>query len=368
MRVALLAPLVSPIREPQIGGVATLLTDLAAGLVAAGHEVDLFAASGSAVDGLPIVDTGVDASALAGTLFRPMGPAPRPADAALAHEAFRAAYALVAEGSYDVVHNHAFDAPAIALAPQSGPPVVHTIHLPPAPAVAEALQAAARRPRPPVVAAVSASQRRGWERHARIDLVLQPGVPTARIPWTDHAGPGLLVAGRLSPEKGVLQAIAMARAAGRQLVVAGGPYDPAYAAEVEREARAGGVVLAGPLPRTQVWELMGRSSCLLFPVLWQEPFGMVGAEAQAAGCPVIGFRGGALPDVILDGVTGALVEVGDLTAAHAALAGLEGLDRAACRAHAERSLDLTPMIAAHERLYARMTGSRAAEPGRGGDP
>ncbi|MGH2722341.1 MAG: glycosyltransferase, partial [Actinomycetota bacterium] len=365
MRIALLAPLVSPIREPQIGGVATLLTDLAAGLLAAGHDVDLFGASGSAVDGLRIVDTSVDASQLAGTLFRPLGPAPGPDDLPAARDAFRTAYALIAGRSYDVVHNHAFDAPAIALAPEAGPPVVHTLHLPPAPHVAAALQEAARGPRPPTVAAVSASQRRLWERHVRIDLVLQPGVPTARIPWTARSEPGVLVAGRLSPEKGVLHAIAMARAAGRDLVVAGGPYDPAYAAEVEREARAGGVVLAGPLPRAELWDLMGRSAGLLFPVLWDEPFGMVGAEAQAAGCPVIGFRGGALPDVILEGTTGRLVEAGDLAAARRALTDLERYDRTACRVHAERSLDVAPMIAAHERLYARITGSRAAEPGRG---
>ncbi|MGH2688772.1 MAG: glycosyltransferase, partial [Actinomycetota bacterium] len=248
-----------------------------------------------------------------------------------------------------------------------GSAVVHTLHLPPAPAVAEALRATARAPRPPVVAVVSASQRRLWERYTRVDLVLEPGVPTARIPWTAQAGPCLLVAGRISPEKGVLQAIAMARAAGRELVVAGNRYDPAYAAEVEREARSGGVVLAGPLPRAELWELMGRSAGLLFPVLWDEPFGMVGAEAQAAGCPVVGFRSGALPDVVVDGVTGALVDTGDIAAAEAALVRLEGFDRAACRAHAERSLDVAPMIAAHERLYARITGSRTAEPGRGGD-
>jgi glycosyltransferase involved in cell wall biosynthesis len=357
VRIALVAPLVSPIREPQIGGVTTLLTDLALGLQAAGHDVDVFAASGSAFEGLSIVDTGVDPSELAATLFRPMGPPPR-ATHPQAYDAFRSVYALIAGGGYDIVHTHAFDAPAIDLARELDCPVVHTLHLPPDPLVSQALHAAAARPRPPSVAAVSPSHRRSWERHNRIDVLLRNGVPTARIPWSAEAGPGLLVAGRLSPEKGVLEAIAMARASGRELVVAGGRYDPAYAEAVERTAAGGGVVIAGHLPRVELWDLMSRSAALLFPILWDEPFGLVAAEAQAAGCPVIGFRGGALRDVVLDDVTGAVVDAGDIPAAGRALAKLDRFDRTACRRHAEQALDAAPMLAAHEALYARLAGAR----------
>ena len=79
LRVALLAPLVTPIREPQSSGVTTLLTDLARGLQGAGVDVHVFGASGSEVDGLTFVDTGVDPAELAESLLRPLGgPPPQP--------------------------------------------------------------------------------------------------------------------------------------------------------------------------------------------------------------------------------------------------------------------------------------------------
>jgi glycosyltransferase involved in cell wall biosynthesis len=336
--------------------VATLLTDLAEGLQQRGHEVHLFAASGSQFPGLTLVDTGVDPSELAETLFRPLAQ-PLPSEQRrhrleTARKAFATAYDAIREGTYDLVHNHAFDAPAVELARDLDVPVVHTLHLPPDPEVAAALADAAGDPRPPVVAAVSVSQCRGWATHARIDGLLRPGVPTVRIPWSESSGGALLFAGRLSPEKGVLDAIEIARRSERELVIAGGRYDPGYAGEVERAARATpGVTVAGAMPRTDLWRTMANSAALVFPIRWEEPFGMVCAEAQAAGCPVIGFARGALTDVIREGVTGAALPPGDLDAAAAAVSDLGRFDRVACRRHAEGNLDLGPMIEAHLELY-----------------
>ena len=113
MRVAIVAPMVSAIREPQRGGSQAFVSDLARGLVTRGHGVHLYCASGSAVPGVQVVDTGVDPGALAATLYRASGPAAN--GLAAAEAAFDAVYAAVREGRYDVVHNHAFDPPAISL-------------------------------------------------------------------------------------------------------------------------------------------------------------------------------------------------------------------------------------------------------------
>ena len=102
---------------------------------------------------------------------------------------------------------------------------------------------------------------------------------------------------------------------------------------------------------------MARSAALIFPVRWEEPFGMVSAEAQATGCPVIGFRRGALTEVIEEGVTGASVDPGDIDGARRAVSQLARFDRAACRRHAERRLDVAPMIEAHLALYERLAGA-----------
>ena len=117
MKIAIMAPLVTAIREPQRGGSQAFVSDLARGLTGRGHEVHVYAASGSEIPGVEVVDTGIDPRSLAGTLYRASGPAagePGEAGAASAAEsAFATAYTAVRAGRYDVIHNHAFDAPAV---------------------------------------------------------------------------------------------------------------------------------------------------------------------------------------------------------------------------------------------------------------
>src|SRR5262249_7647006 len=113
-KLAIGAPLVSPIREPQPGGSQAFVSELARGLVRRGYDVHLYAASGSAVRGVEVIDTGVDHRDLADTLYRPSSEAA--ARSTIAERAFARVYEKVREGRYDVVHNHAFDAPAVSLA------------------------------------------------------------------------------------------------------------------------------------------------------------------------------------------------------------------------------------------------------------
>jgi glycosyltransferase involved in cell wall biosynthesis len=352
MRVALVAPLVSAIREPQRGGSQAFVSDLARGLGAKGHEVDLYCASGSEVPGVRVVDTGVDPSALAATLYRASGPA---ADGlAVAGAAFAAIYAAMREVRYDVVHNHAFDPPAIRLATGMHAPVVHTLHLPPDAAVADALREVALSDRAPTVAGVSAAQGDAWRRLVAVDAILPPFVPTRLIRWSPSAGSGAVFAGRLSPEKGAIEAIEIARRAGVRIGVYGDPYDAEYSHERIEPRRADpGVELHGGVPRTAVWEVMARAAVVLCPARWEEPFGMVAAEAQACGTPVVAFHRGALDEVILDGVTGFLVAPDDVSAAADAVRRTTQLSRSRCRDHAERHLDLELSLDAHEQLYAR---------------
>jgi glycosyltransferase involved in cell wall biosynthesis len=353
MRVAIVAPLVSAIREPQRGGSQAFVSDLARGLVARGHEVDLYCASGSEVPGVRVVDTGVDPHALAATLYRASGPAADGLPAAGA--AFAGIYAAIHEVRYDVVHNHAFDPPAVSLATGTGAPVVHTLHLPPDAAVAGALREVARSDRAPTVSAVSAAQADAWQRVVAVDAILPPFVPTRLIRWSRSAGKGAVFAGRLSPEKGTIEAIEIARTAGVRIGVYGDPYDAEYSREAIEPRRSDpGVALHGGVPRTAIWEVMARAAVVLCPARWEEPFGMVAAEAQACGTPVVAFHRGALDEVILDGVTGFLVAPDDVSAAADAVRRAVQLSRSRCRDHAERHLDLELSLDAHEQLYARV--------------
>src|SRR5215472_11894366 len=112
MKIAIMAPLVTAIREPQRGGSQAFVSDLAPGLAGRGHEVHVYAAAGSQIPGAEVIDTGIDPDSLASTLYRASGagtgelgeagPAPAPA----AESAFTTAYAAMQRVRYDVIHNH----------------------------------------------------------------------------------------------------------------------------------------------------------------------------------------------------------------------------------------------------------------------
>ena len=362
-----MAPLVTPIREPQRGGSQAFVSDLARGLAGRGHDVHVYAASGSEIPGAEVIDTGVDARSLAGTLYRASGPSAggRPsagdpgeaAAAAAAEAAFTAAYLAVRASRYDVIHNHAFDAPAVRLAAALPAPVVHTLHLPPDRAVSAALRQAARHGRRPAVAAVSAFQASAWRRVVPVDAILPPYPPTGVIAWSGTAGHGALYAGRLSPEKGAAEAIDIARAAGVPIDVYGDVYDSGYSREqIDPRRSWPGVTVHPGVPRATLWEAMAGAAVVLYPARWDEPFGLAAAEAQACGTPVVAFRRGGLSEVIMDGVTGFLVRPDDVGAAAGAVSKAAGISRPACRKHAEGQLDLELSLDAHERLYRQVAG------------
>ena len=353
MKIALVAPLVSAIREPQGGGSQAFVADLSRGLTGRGHEVHVYAASGSEIPGVTVINTGVDYKSLAATLYRAGGPAPREQDAAAL--AFARVYSILRQTRYDVVHNHAFDAPAISLAGSLPVPVVHTLHLPPEQVVAAALRDTAASPRPPAVAVVSAFQARMWHSVVQVDAVLPPYVPTVVIPWSPAAGSGAIFAGRLSPEKGAAEAIDIARLAGLDIDVYGDAYDAGYDREqIDPRRSLPGVRVHPGVARSSLWTAMARAAVVLAPSQWDEPFGMAAAEAQACGTPVVAFRRGGLAEVIADGVTGFLIAPGDMRAAADGIGRVASLSRPACREHAERHLDLERSLDAHEQLYGRV--------------
>ena len=355
-----MAPLVSAIREPQGGGSQAFVSDLARGLAGRGHQVHVYAATGSQIPGVTVIDTGVDPRSLVATLYRAGGPANR--DPAPAESAFARAYSAVRENRYDLIHNHAFDAPAISLAAGLDAPVVHTLHLPPDAAIAAALRQAALRQaarggQPPAVACVSASQATIWRAVARVDAILPPYVATRSVPWSDAAGDGVIFAGRLSPEKGAAEAIDIAQAAGARIDVYGDAYDAGYARDqIAPRQDAPGVAVHQGVPRTSMWAVMARAAVVVCPARWDEPFGMAAADAQACGTPVVAFKRGGLAEIVVDGVTGFLVAPDDIQAAADGVRRSAQISRAACREHAEKHLDLERSLDAHEQFYRRVTG------------
>lgn len=345
MRIALVASLVSPMRPAEANGPHAVIVDLARGLAARGHRITVYAAAGSAVDGVEVVEVPVSPEARGASLRA--GGAARPEATAALNLGFERLFERLRADAPDVISQHAFDAAAIELA--EGMPVIHTLHLPP---IVPEVVTAARATRAPL-ATVSETSRTSWQRAGIGGLrVLRNGVPS-REPVRGAVVPVALIAGRVSPEKGTDAAIRVARRAGLAVMVAGDIYDAGYFTEVvEPFLRPREWI--GPVPREELSQLMARCAVLLMPVRWDEPFGLVAAEAQMAGCPVVGYRRGALPEVVPHRIGGWLVEPDDEPALVTAVHLARGLDRDAIRRRAERDLGVKPMISAYEGELARL--------------
>ena len=172
MRIALVASLVSPMRAAEANGPHAVIIDLARGLAARGHRVTVYAAAGSAADGVDVVEIPVEPEAR-GAELQFAGSADGDATAAL-NRGFARLFARLRHDAPDVVSQHAFDAAAIALA--EGMPVLHTLHLPP---IVSEVVAAARVTRASL-ATVSNAARESWLRAGVGHLgVLRNGVPDA---------------------------------------------------------------------------------------------------------------------------------------------------------------------------------------------
>jgi glycosyltransferase involved in cell wall biosynthesis len=345
MRIALVSSLVSPIVDAEANGPHSVIRDLARGLSERGHLVEVFAAAGSVVPGVDVAQIPVDPAA-SHAAVRADGSVDRSARDALAR-GFEALFGEVRARDPDVVSQHAFDAPAFDLA--SDLRAIHTLHLPP---IDDDVVRAARRTTQPLVA-VSEASARDW-RAAGVEKirVIRNGVADVTLPVRAPES-FALVAGRVSPEKGTHVAIRAARRAGLEVRVVGEIYDRAYFDDLVAPLLAPDEVVR-PLPRGELLELMTRAAVTIMPVLWEETFGLVAAEAQMCGCPVVGYRRGALPEIVFDGVTGYLVAADAETALPAAISAARELDRGKIAASARARLAIAPMIDAYEALLTEV--------------
>ncbi|MEF3364963.1 glycosyltransferase [Methylocystis sp. 9N] len=172
----------------------------------------------------------------------------------------------------------------------------------------------------------------------------------------------LVFLGRIEEIKGPHLAIEAARRAGCRLVLAGNvpsEHRGWFEANVQPHIDGREIAYIGPVDDAQKSELLGRARALLMPILWEEPFGIVMAEAMACGAPVIGFRRGAVAEVVEDGTTGYVVDTLDDMAA--AVDRLPNLERRACRARVERLFSEIAVADSYLQIYAQMLSRRQKE-------
>lgn len=343
MRILEIAPPWFPVPPVRYGGIELVVAGLTDGLVAAGHDVTLAAAGGSSTRARLIHhhDTAPSAS-----LGDPIVELPH----------LLAAYGHRHE--FDVIHDHTTVGVGVG-ALLDGPPRVHTVHGPWTPGVADLLTTVAGR-----VNVVAISQDQASRRPAGLELagVLHNGIDTTRFPFDERGDGHLAWIGRASPDKGADVAIEVARRLGRPLRMAvkvNEPDEHVWWHEVIAGLPPGAdvdVVLNAT--HAEKLEVLRGADAMLFPISWEEPFGLVMIEANACGVPVVAWSRGAAPEVLEDGRTGVLVEPGDIDGLCLGVrSAVEHIDRRACRQRVEERFSVERMVAGHVELYQRLTAA-----------
>jgi glycosyltransferase involved in cell wall biosynthesis len=208
--------------------------------------------------------------------------------------------------------------------------------------------------------ALSDSQRRGAPDLDWIATV-HNGIRVEEYPFVEAKEDFVLFLGRTSDEKGVHVALDAARDAGRRLVIAGSWTIPSEQEYFERHVRprlGSEAEWVGEVDANEKKDLLGRAACVVFPALWEEPFGLVIVEALACGTPVAGLRAGAVPE-LLDERTGAVAD--DAAGLADAIRRAVDLDPSACRARAKSRFSTEAMVRGYEAVYERVLAAPAGQ-------
>lgn len=297
MRIAVLGPSWNPLTEPYAGGQEALVATLVHGLREHGHDVLLYAHA----DTDPrLADEFVPYAYLPElSCVAALDPQlPEPFFLSDQH-AFAGAMAdLLARDDLDVVLNHGLHQLPLVLSRLLTVPLVTTLHTPPFPWLELGAAVAGPNARYVAVSAALASQ---WSTLHPAPVVIPNGIRMERFAL-GAGGAGLVWAGRITAEKGTHVAIEAARLAGRHLDIVGPIADAAY---FEREVRphlGADVSYLGHLGHDELAIVFGGSAAALVTPLWDEPFGLVAAEAAACGTPLVALRRGGLADVVAPGM------------------------------------------------------------------
>jgi glycosyltransferase involved in cell wall biosynthesis len=337
LRVAVLSPVWFAVPPTGYGGIELVVSLLADGLAVAGHDVTLFASGDSLTKGKLSAVYPTAPSELIGRAMPD-----------LRH--VLACYDRADE--FDVINDHTGMLGA-ALGGLVDTPVLHTVHGPLDASEPQEVYGRIARVAPEVgLVSISENQRRPMP-----DLPWAATIPNAIdlsvYPSKPHPGEYLLFLGRFSPDKGAHRAISVAMELGLPLKMAGKNREPKerqYFAElIEPHLGHGGIEYLGEVSHGEKVELLQDARATLFPIEWEEPFGLVMIESMACGTPVIATRHGAVPEVIEQGVSGIIVD--NYREMAAALEQADELDPNECRRYVEDRFAPERMVGDYERAY-----------------
>lgn len=354
LRVAQVAPLWARVPPADYGGTELRVHWLTQGLIERGHEVTLYASGDSRTN-----------AALRSVCERNLLDAMKCGTAHHYDHYTNAAFAeaLKESGSYDIVHCHS-EVAHIPFALLSSAPVVCSLR------TALSIDDSWLLQRYPEITfvAMSRSQTRGLpDDHRRTLPVIHNGCDFGAYALSVSPGRYLAFLGRMGPHKNPVGAVHVAKSAGWPVLLAGKPQDRAEETYFERAVQplidGTSVTYVGPVNQAQKRAFLKEAAALIFPIEWDEPFGLVMIEAMASGTPVLALRRGSVAEVVDPGVTGFYADSVEELAALVPRA--LALDRRAVREHAKRRFSHERMVDDYIRLYSSVletNGRRSGMP------
>jgi glycosyltransferase involved in cell wall biosynthesis len=342
MRIGLLSTPWVPVPPTGYGGTEVVVDGLARGLVRLGHDVLLFS-TGDATCPVPRA-----------SVFDQAPPEMNASMPECRH--VQAGYAAL--GDRDLIHDHTTLGPVWSRAIGHRGPVVVTVHNVFDEVSRPVYRQLANRA---AIVAISHSHRASAP-DVDVAAVIHHGIVSEQFPVGSGDGGYVAFVGRMAADKGLADAIRIARSAGIPLRIAAkmrSPQERAYYEAHVRPEEGPDVEYLGEIPPADRDALLGGALALLNPISWPEPFGLVMVEALATGTPVIAYPNGAAPEIIDDGRTGFLCP--DVPHAVRALGEVQRLDRAACRAEVEGYFSAERMASEYVALYEDVLAGRIAQ-------
>lgn len=345
MRIAIIAPAWIPVPPEGYGGIERVLKLLVDELVERGHDITLFA------------------SGLSRTLARQVGyfkEAPTGYIGVTLYDAYHAGQAFrdIVHGGYEVIHDHSgFLGPAFAhLVPL---PVVHTLH---GPFIPETIMFYSAFRDDCCYVAISRSQMYSCSRLNYVGVVPN-AVDIEQHRYLGEKEDYLVYISRICEDKGTENAVRLARDKGWRLLL-GGKIDPGrdrdyFESRVRPYVDGKRIVFLGEVLQEEKARIVSRARAFIFPIQWDEPFGLVMAESLACGTPVLALRRGAVPEVVEHGRTGFLANTMEELSHY--LDRVDELEPEVCRKEAERKFSPRTMAESYLGIYAKAIELYGAE-------
>src|SRR5438309_3332508 len=337
MRVALVSTPFVSVPPLRYGGTELVVAELAAALRRRGLDVVIYATGDSRPDGVEVRS------------YFPSAQWPPNADVDATHAAWSLRDIGRDPRGFDVVHLHSIA--AVELARLCPYPAVATVHHDRDERFSRIYHAN------PQVKLVAISNSQARREVAPVTAVIHHGLSPDRFPFLPEQG-YLLYLGRYSREKGPHLAIDVAAQAELPLLMAGEPHEPEYfEEELAPKMHKHGVIDLGAVGGPRKATLLAHARALLFPIQWDEPFGLVMIEAQLSGVPVLALRRGSVPEVIEDGITGLVADDPTELVSGARISD-KLFDRVRIRELARRRWSADRMAADYLRLYEDAAAAR----------